>query len=780
MVVTLALGIGPTSAIFSLVNSLLLQPLPYADAERLVLVWQTNPKMGWKERVVATGNFVDWRQRGRRTFDRMAAMISIQANLTGQGRPERLAANLVSDDFFSAVGTRPVHGRMLGGGDFKPGEDHVLLLSEQLWRRRFGADPAAIGRKVILNGKPYTIVGVTPARFQFAEPVDLWLPLAVDSLDTTNRSLGSLVVLGRLQPGVTVREAQAEMDRISVALSREFPETNAQTGARVVSLREQLVGELRPILYILLGAAVFVLLIACANVTELMLTRTGAREMEVAVRVALGGLRRDVVRPILFESMALGVVGGLLGLVIAAQLIGVFVGMLPDVIPNVDRMGIDLAVLGFTLLVSATTGAAVALVPALRLARPDLSRLLKGAGEKGSTGAGHHRILKILVVSEVALALLLLVSAGLMTASFLKLRQVNAGFRAGNLLTWKLFVPPDRYPENASVTAFAEQLRQRLQALPGVTGTAAINHLPLGRTNATRYYVIEGRPVPQPGQYPQANYRVVTPGYFQTVEIPLLSGRDFNAHDTEHSPPAVVVSQSMARSNWPGERPLGKRLSLDPDAIVWAEVVGVVGDVKYRKLDEGPAAGVYVPLRQAPVRELNWTLRTVKDPAAMAPAIYRTIQALDDDLPVSELATMDNLVERSLVTRRLSAKLFAVLAGVAFLLGVLGLYGVIAYQTSRRTREIGIRIALGARRREVLALVVRQGMTLVGLGLAIGLALALALGRLMSSLLFEVGALDPLTLALAALLLAGVGMASILIASRKGTAVHPMVALRGE
>lgn len=780
VIVTLALGIGPTSAIFSLVNSLLLQPLPYADSERLVLVWQTNPKMGWKERVVATGNFIDWRERGRRTFDRMAAMISIQANLTGQGRPERLAANLVSDDFFSALGTRVIQGRMLGGGDFQPGQDHVMLLSEGLWRRRFGADPGAIGRKVILNGEPYTIVGVTPPGFQFAEPVDLWLPLAVDTLDTTNRSLGSLVVLGRLRPGGTVRAAQAEMDRISAALSREFPDTNSETGSRVVSLREQLVGELRPILYVLLGAAVFVLLIACANVTELMLTRIGGRETEVAVRVALGGLRRDIVRPILFESMALGVAGGLLGLVIAAQLIAVFVAMLPDVIPNVDRMGINLSVLGFTLLVSALTGAVVALVPALRLSRPDLARLLKGAGERGSTGAGHQRILKVLVVSEVALALLLLVAAGLMTVSFLKLRQVNAGFRTANLLTLKLFVPPDRYPENAAVTAFAERLDQSLRGLPGVAGTAAVNHLPLGRTNATRYYVVEGRPRPEPGQFPRANYRVITPGYFQTLGIPLLSGRDFNAHDTEQSPPVVVISESMAKSVWPGESPLGKRLSLDPDAIVWAEVVGVVGDIKYRQLDEEPAAGAYVPLRQAPLRELNWTLRTVKDPAGMAPAVYRVIQALDADLPVSEIATMESLVDRSLVTRRLSARLFAVLAGVAFLLGVLGLYGVIAYQTSRRTREIGIRIALGARRRQVLALVVRQGMTLVGLGLAIGLALALALSRLMKSLLFEVSALDPLTLTLAALLLAGVGMASILIASRKGTSVHPMVALRGE
>jgi putative ABC transport system permease protein len=782
-ILTLALGIGANTAIFSIVDPLIIHPLPFKNLDRLVKVWETIPSQGVDRNEAAVANFADWREQND-VFEHLGAYAWWNVNVSGIEVPERVQGFLVTPDIFAELGVNPILGRTFLAEEEKPGKNHVAMLSYGYWQLRFAGDPGIIGKTLTLNGISRTVVGVMPANFNFPPGGEVWAPYPMDANASEARQSHFLLVVGRLKPGVTREQAQAEMNTIASRLDQQYPKTN--TGRRVVliPLASDVVRQYRPALLVLLGAVGFLLLIACANVANLMLARAASRRRELAIRATLGAGRFRVVRQLVTESLMLGVLGGALGVVFAIWGVGLLPKLFPPeftrFIPGADRMTVDLRALGFTFFLSLVTGIIFGLAPALRASRLDLNETLKEGAAQAGASAGHHRLRNALVVAEISLALVLLIGTGLMAKSFAHLLEMNPGFRTDHVLTMEMALPMAKYKEDQKAAAFYQQLLERIRALPGVQSAAATSNLPLGGTNQTDGILIEGRPAPPPGHINEVNYRVITPGYFQTMGVPVLAGRSVAEQDAATAAPVILVNQATAKRYWPGEDPVGKRVQFnDPGTQPWMTVIGVVANIR-NDLSEMPKDEIYVPYTQADSHFMVLAVRTAGDPLSIASAVREQIAALDQDQPVAHVQSFDEVRWQSLFTARVPAVLLGVFAVAALLLAGVGVYGVMAYVVSQQTHEIGIRVALGAQRGDVMKLVLGQGLRLSGIGLAIGLAGSLALTRVMASLLFGVSATDPATFLSITVLLAGVALLACYVPARRAMRVDPMVALRYE
>ncbi|HYM11188.1 MAG TPA: ABC transporter permease [Bryobacterales bacterium] len=791
--ITLALGIGANTAIFSVVEAVLLRPLPYRDPSRLVVVMESSVRHGGSI-PAAPANFFDWRQQST-VFDSIAAAEAWGGTFTvpqGQpGRPEQIPGLHVTTDLFGALGVPPLLGRTFSAEDGLPGNRRVLVLSYRLWQRRFGGDPSVIGKTIQLTGENYTVLGVMPPGFRFAPfwqtEAEFWAPLDYTPAREHDRRGNSLRVFARLKPGVTLEQARSEMRGIARRLEQQYPRTNTDSTARVTPLQEMTVGSVRPALLILAGAVAFILLIACANVANLMLARATARRREIAVRLALGASRFRLIRQLLAESMLLAVAGGATGLLLAWWGIHALIATTPDIarfgLPRQQGIGIDGTVLAFTCLLSLATGVMFGFAPALQASKTDLNASLKEGG-RAPMGGARTRLRSALVVSEIALASMLLAGAGLLIRSFQKLHSIDPGFRPRNVLTLAVSAAGSPHAGVVQRAAFYHRLVEQAAAIPGVQSASAVNHIPLAGDLWTNDFTIEGRPAPRPGSEPSAVYRVVLPDYFRTMGIALLEGRDFTERDTGNAPAVILINQALARRFWPGEDPLGKRMKLGgaDSQSSWLTIVGVVRDVKQWGWADKPGNEMYLPYYQTASPQAYTTLvvRAAADPAMLVKALPAAIWSLDKDLPISGLASMEDIVSNSMWQPRFSMLLLGSFAAVALLLASVGIYGMMSYAVSQRTHEIGIRMALGARPRDVLTMVIRQGAALAAIGLALGLAGSLVLTRLLSSLLYQVSTTDPPTFAAISALLAAVALAASYLPARGATKVDPLAALRYE
>jgi putative ABC transport system permease protein len=788
-VLTLALGIGANTAIFSVVNELLLRPMPFREADRIVMLWEVTPE-GRHENTTSRANFRAWREQSK-SFEGMAAFSDQRLNLTGVGDPEEISVQFATPEFFKVIGVDPILGRGMTEEDARPGTPNVVVLSYGIWQRRFGGDRRIIGKPITLNGVPFTIVGVMPQGFQWhirkrsgtGNPAEIWTVLDMPEGGGSQERGRFLSVVARLKPGVTLEQAQAEMKTIALRTEQDAPRYNKGYTNEVIPLREQFVGNLRPALWLLLGAVGFVLLIACANVANLLLARAAAREKEIALRAALGAHRLRIIRQLLTESLLLALLGSLVGLALAWWGIQALVAISPRDLVNLQGVGLNFTVLAWTIGVSLLTGIIFGLAPALEATRLNLNDALKEGG-KGAEGQSSRsrRMRGALVVAEVALALVLLVSAGLLVKSFTQLRKINTGFNTDNVLTMVVRLPEAKYQEDAQFVNFFRQAEEHIRALPGVRSVGIVNFLPLyGGLGSNTGFTIEGEPEPPPGQGPYTNVRVADANYFGVMDIPLLRGRNFTeAEDTEQRN-VVIISESFARQYFPGEEALGKRINVQMfEKPTPTEIVGIVGDVRYDSLTDKAEPTVYFPHPVLTYPFMTLVIRTSGDPAALAPAVEREIRSIDPDQPVSDVRTMKQVMADTLGRARFNTLLLAIFAGLATLLAAIGIFGVMNYSVTLRTREIGLRMALGAEPRQVLILILKQGLVLTLIGIGIGLAGALALTRIMSSLLFGVNATDPATFTAIVLLLAFVSLIACYIPARRATRVDPLTALRYE
>ncbi len=781
-VITLALGIGANTAIFSVVNAVLLRPFPYENPERLLILQES--VSGGAGFSPSYPNFADWHARNTVCSSMAAVRVNESFNFTGAGEPERLQGRVVSAGFFHTLGIKPLLGRDFLAEEDHPGATPVVILSHGFWQRRFGADPGVIGKQLTLNNQSFTVVGVTPATFQYGAEADVTVPLALQAERFRLRGKDpGINVVARLKPGVSRRQAETELNLIAARLEQQYPESN--TGRRVLltPLHESFVGDVRQPLLILLGSVGLVLLIACANVANLLLVRASARRKEMVVRAALGAGRARIIRQLLTESVLLAALGAALGVLLAFWGTSLIISQVPDGIPRLHEARVDAPVLAFTLAVSLLTGLLFGLAPALQASRTNLTEGLK-EGERGSSGR-RQRLRGVLVVCEVALTLALLAGAGLLIQSFRRVLQIDPGFRARNLLTMQLSV---NNADGHQVANFFEQLQQEVRSLPGVSSVAVSNGLPLGGANQPPF-IIEGRPRPEAGKEPVGVRYTVSPGYFRTLGIELLKGRVFGAQETPHTQPVVIIDEALARQHFPDEDPLGKRIRQAlPDAPS-LEIVGVVRHVEHDSLDgQAPARSQFylnfyqIPAERLPtqVRRINLLARTEVEPSSLAPAVRGRVAALNKDQAVFNVRTMEQIVAQSVAPRRFSTLLLTVFAAVALVLAGVGIYGMMSYAVTQRTREIGVRMALGAKVSDVLKLVIGQGMKLVLVGVALGLVASVALTRTIKSLLFGVSATDPATFAAIAVLLALVALLACFIPARRATRVNPLTALRGE
>ncbi len=773
-VLTLALGIGANTAIFSLVNAVLLRPLPFGEPERLVWTWGVFS--GGNQASTSPPDFLDYRAQNR-TFEGFAAMMFNSFNLTGGGEPERIIGATVTANFFQALGVKPVQGRAFLPDEEQPGRDRVAIISRGLWQRRFGGDPDIVGKTVTLDGRNHTIVGITPDESRLPREAEMWTPLNFDQPNMKVRRFHFLRAIGRLKPGVTLEQAQADIDAISAGLEKLYPESNTDWRLLLVPMREQLVGEVRRPLYVLLGAVALVLLIACVNVANLMLSQAAARQKEMALRNALGANRLRLVGQLLVESTILSVFGGTLGLLLAWWGADLLMTLAPDGIPRMGEIELDNRVFGFTLLVSLLTGVVFGLAPALQASRPDLNEALKEGGKGGGSSSRLGRSRNVLVIAEVAIALVLLIGAGLLIQSFRRLQEVDPGFDPRNVLTMRVILPETKYPEPEKQQAFFEQVLQRIELLPGVQAVGTTTQIPTIGGGDT-YFTIEGKPFPDPNLKVTAFNPMVSHNYLRAMKIPLLKGRHFTEAETKETPKSVIINEAFSRTYFADDEPLGKRLIVDMGEPWACEIIGVAGDAKQFSLDGAVFPVMYLPSIRAGFNGL--VVRTSGDPLAMAPAVRRAVQEVDRDQPVANVRSMDQLLSNVAAQARFRTLLLGVFAAVALCLAGVGIYGVIAYSVAQRTHEIGIRVALGARRGDVLRLVIGQGMKIALIGLGVGVALALAVTRVLSSLLFNVSATDPVTFVVVALLLAGVALLACWVPARRATKVDPMVALRYE
>jgi putative ABC transport system permease protein len=788
-VVTLALGIGANTAIFSLVNAILLRQLPFRQPEQLV--WVTSRRSDSDNRPFTIPDFIDYRDQNR-SLAGIAAYGNWSANLTGQGEPERLQGVRISANVFQMLGVEAVVGRAFLPEEDTPGRQHVAVLGYGLWQRRFGADPQVVGKTLTLNGASYMVVGVLPPPFFFPiREAELAIPLAPDAdpWRSVRTSTNFLRGLARVKPGVTREQAEADLTAVAERLRQEYPVANRQKlGVTLTPLDEVVVGDFRLALWVLLGAVGVVLLMTCVNLANLALVRASARHREMAIRAALGAVRRRLIQQLVTESLLLALLGGGAGLLLAFYGIPLLVAFSPASLPRTAEVGVDFPVLGFTLALSLLAGVIFGLAPAWQSTRVNLNEELKESGRGSGSGTRAARARGLLVVSEIALSLVLLVAAGLLVKSFLRLQAVNPGFDGENVLAVRLSLPRPTYSNRAAVIAFYEKLRPRLESLPGVETVGVVSVLPLSGLLASVPFTIEGRPE-LPDERRMADFRVASADYFRALKIPLIAGREFNEHDTAETAPVVLISQGLARKFWPNGSPLGAHLRIDDNnqGPRLVEIVGVVGDVKHLSLDIEPSFHIYLPIHQTHedgvvwlTNNQYWLLRTAVEPLTLSAAVRREIQAVDRDVPTSNIRTMEQYLAASVAPRRFNLWLLMVFAGAALVLAATGLYGVISYGVAQRRRELGIRMALGAQGRDVLKLVVGQGMTLAMMGVALGLGAALALTRLLESLLFSVSATDPLTFMVIAVLLTMVALLACYIPARQATRVDPLAALRYE
>ena len=781
-VITLALGIGASTSIFTVVDAALLRGLPYKSPERLYHLWESRPQQEFSQREFSYPDYQDYQQNGA---VEIAGYTGGGGIMTGRGEPERVSSPSATANFFSLLGVEPVIGRTFQTGEDKPGAQRVTVLTYGMWQRRFGGDAGIIGQPLTINGESYTVIGVLPASFHFAlRQADLWLPYQPTEAQLTRRFMHGTNVIGRLKSGVSIAQAQTELSVIAKRIEQEHNQSHAGTGIKLIPLQEQFVGDVKPILFVLLAAVGFVLLIACANVANLLLTRSLSRQKEVAIRSALGASRWRVIRQMLTESVLLSLAGGLAGLLIAYWGVNALIAALPEnqlnSLPFLKSLHIDARILGFSFALSLLTGMVFGLAPALQSSRLDLNEVLKEGGRTMSGGA-RHRLRSAFVMSEIALAVVLLVGAGLMMKSLLRLLQTNVGFNPQNVLTMTVVVPAGKYGEPAALVSFHQQLKERIQSLPGVSGTGTVNILPLQGGNTTRFFV-DGDPVPAPGREIEANFRVVDESYFQTLGIPLMAGRMFDERDKVDAPGVVIIGKTVADRVFAGRDPIGRRLKYSsiegpPDLIV-----GVVGDVKIAGLDEAIRPVLYYPYRQGPSMATNLVVRTNADPAALAAAVRNETRKLEPDVAIFNVRVMEELISSSPAAfmRRYPALLISIFAGVALLLASIGIYGVVSFSVSQQTHYIGVRMALGAQASDILKMVLRQGLTLTLAGMALGVVAALALTRLLRSLLFEVQTTDATTFAFVLGTLFVVALFACYIPARRATRVDPLVALRYE
>ena len=781
VVLALAIGIGANTAIFSVVNAILLRPLPYKDFDRISMIWMDNPKLGVKEDWHSYPNYVDYKQQNQ-VYEDMAAFNNRSFNLTGTGEPIRTLGAWNTASLFSVLGVPPAVGRVFTEDEEEPGKDLVVVLSNGLWRSRFGSDPNIIGQSISMNGANRTVIGVMPSGFSFPDKTtEVWVPLALSPQRKQARSVISFQAVGRLKPGVSMAQASADMSAIAKRLDEQY--SRSDYGVNLVLLRDQETRSVKPALLVLLGAVAFVLLIACANVANLLLARAATREKEIAIRVALGARRSRIVRQLLTESAVLGLTGGAAGLLMAVGGLKVLVALSPGDIPRFDQAGIDGRVLVFTLAVSLLTGLIFGLVPSLQTSKPDLNSTLKEGGRGTTGGAGGVRVRNLLVVSEIALSLVLLLGAGLLIRSFIRLQQFDLGFNPDNLATMRIQLPGSKYREPAQVDAFYKQLLERIEALPGVQSVGAISAVFLDDTPNSTNFSIEGRPVPTGTDAIEVPLDSVSSGYFRTMGIPLQRGREFDERDVRGSTPVVIVNETFARRFFPDEDPLGKRFvygGAGPDNNEWITIVGVVGDMRRTGFDRPVRPETFLPQSQNPSGTLTIVARTAGKPESLSGTLRAEVWAVDRDQSVFDLKTMHQTLSEMSSQRRFNMLLLGVFAALALTLAAVGIYGVMSYSVAQRTHEIGIRMALGARGNDVLGMVVRRGMVLASAGIGVGLIGAIALTRLMSSLLYGVSATDPLTFVVIPMVLAAVALGACFVPARRATKVDPMIALRYE
>jgi len=793
-VFTLALGIGANTAIFSVVNGVLLKSLPFPESDRLLAVSETSKDVPVMS--VAYPNYLDWRAR-QSVFEDLAARFPTGGVLTGGGEPERVFGNWVTASFFPTLGIKPHLGRFFNEEEDKPGAEALIVLGYGLWQRRFGGDQSLIGKTIFYNGEGWTVVGVMPADFDFYGrnnlANDLFIPLGRRLADwdfMRDRHSHSVWVTGRLKPGITIEQARAQMKSIAAQLEKEYPASNASNSVDLASFLDDYVGRTRNALLVISAAVALVLLIACANVANLLLARAAVRRKELALRLALGAGRFRIVRQLLTESVMLALAGGALGLFLAVASLDLLLKLSPDSLPRMEEITIDPRVLGFTVLVTLLTGIIFGLAPALQTSKVDLNESLKETGRQASGGAGAQRLGGALVVAEVALSLVLLAGAGLLLKSFRQLMEVDPGFDARNVLLLRLRLPDAKYREAAQSTGFLKEASRRIAALPGVTDVSVATGFPLGR-GASNGYWMDGEPEPRkPGDWSVALAQSVSESFHRALGITLLTGRHFTEGDTADAPPVALVDDRFVRRHFPNDsinEALGKRLRFGGAGEVWREIVGVVRHVRHNGLDVEGLPQIYSPwLQMRPdslaemARVMDMVVKTSAEPMSLIAPIKREVQALDKDQPLGNVRTLEALVAQRMAPRRFNLMLLGLFALIALLLGAIGLYGVMSYAVTQRTRELGIRLALGARKSDVLRLVIRQGMILSSIGIAIGLAAALALTRLMRSLLYEVSPTDPLTFAGIALLLSLVALVACWIPASRATKLDPLTALRHE
>ncbi|MCI0486570.1 MAG: ABC transporter permease [Blastocatellia bacterium] len=780
-VLTLALGIGANTTIFSVINAVLLRPLPYPDAERLIAVLEQHASQ--PQRSVSPPNYFDWRDHNQ-VFEAVAATRGWSVTLTGEGEPRRLNGAAVSGDFFTVLGVNPMLGQGIMPQDDRPGAERVVILSHDLWQTYFGADPKVIGSKIMLDDVGHRVAGVMPEGFDFPDGARLWRPLA-DSFAGVQRDTHFLRVYARLKAGLSIADARSDLERITSWISETDPGSETSFGAVPVSLRELLVGDTRPALLILLGAVGLVLGIACANVANLLLAKAADREREIAIRLAVGAGRARIIRQLLTESLLLCLIGGAAGLLLAAWGIDLLLTLKPADIPRLKEVFLDGKVFAFTAVTALVTALSCGLMPALQASKLNFNRSLKEGGRGGSAGRQRNRIQSLLVISEVALALMLLIGAGLLVKSFIQLQAIDPGFDSDRIITVRLSLPRARYAGPQEVGPFYSRLIERMNGLPGAGSVGATSRLPLQPEGdfiwqfrkAEDRQGVDGGPV-------QSSIRIITPGYFEAMGIHSRKGRRFTESDRSESPNVVIISQSIARLLWPDEDPLGKRIYFSQGTVLpheeaW-EIVGVVDSVRDERLDIADRHEIYIPHAQLPARSMMLAVRTAADPSALAGPIREAIWSFDRSLPLERLETMEGIVSRSLAQPRFYALLLMIFAGVALTMSIAGIYGVMAYSVAQRTGEFGIRIALGARPRDILKLVLRRSMALAFAGIALGLSASFALTRFLSSLLYATTPVDTVTFATVSVLLIACSLAACYIPARRATKVDPMIALRYE
>ena len=789
--ITLALGIGANSAIFSVVNGALLRPLAFREPSRLVHVWHVPPAKsfpGMTTFSVSAANYLDWQSQNQ-VFENMAIYTYHGFTLTGGEKPEQVDASAVSSNFFETLGVPPMLGRVFSTQEDRPGRSNVVVLSHRFWQEHFGSNPDIVGHNINIDGQSSLVAGVMPTSFRYPDFAQVWTPMAWTDKERAVRGEHHYTVVARLKSGIALKQAQAAMNTISSRLEQLYPEDNKGWGAVVVPLHDDLVSDVRPALLILLGAVAFVLLIACVNVANLALAKTLSRRKEIAIRTALGASSARVLRQILSETVLLALAGGAIGLIYAGFGVRLIMAFLADKLPHSVEVGLDLPVLGFTAIISILTGIIAGVLPALRLTKADVNQGLKQGLGRTDSDSGGHRTRSVLVVAEVALSLVLLIGAGLMIRSFQQLHGVKPGFESHGVLTMTAAVSRAKFPLPAQQINFFEQVLERVRTLPGVESAGVIDDIPLNQNGSHQPIAIEGRPVVAMSEQPEVDVRLISPGYMGAMRIPIVRGRDFGDTDVAGRPGAILLSASMAQHFWPGEEPIGKRLTLTffPDVV--REVVGVVGDVKIDGLDQvRPSTILYMPLAQtsAPATggwnsfPMTLVVRSATNPTGIVSAVTNAVHQVDREIPVRDILTMDDLVTNSISQQRFNMLLLGAFAGLALLLAAIGIYSVLSYSVKRRVQEIGIRLALGARIGDVLRMVIVEGMKPTLLGVVLGTVGALAMGHVLASLVYGVKPTDPLTFLVVAVLLATIALFATIIPAYRAAKVDPLVALRYE